>query len=256
MLNIVFDFLVGIYVLINIACIYDDKIREMKDTGSGFWHKVRVKNLCYRNDKTPIVVYGGTSSGKTLLARSIVQEMEKYGGSACRLTCESLVCSIIDGIKNKESRDNLVKKLSSFDLVVIDEIEELKSKQGTQHEVAIIVYEIVEVGTKVILMGLPGTDEYEELKKTFFSYGISVNEMTIRNMTRGERYLLIKERSNALGIKLPVSGMWRLSKETDPRSILGMLQTLKLRTCTELKESTNELTVDDMRRFLGTQFPE
>ena len=256
MLNKVFDFLVGVYALIHTACVYDDGIKEMQGIGSGFRHKVRVRNLCYSKDKNPIVVYGETSSGKTFLARSIVQELEKHGKLAYRMTCESLVCSIIDGIKNNEFRDNFIKELSSFDLVIIVEIEELKSKQGTQHEVAIIVYEMVETETKVILMGLPGADEYEELKKTLFSYGISVNEMTIRNMTRSERYLLIKERSNALGIKLPVSGMWRMSKETDPRSILGMLQTLKLLTCTELMESKNELTVDDMRQFLGAQFPE
>ena len=256
MLNKVFDFLVGVYIIIHTACVYDDGIKEMQGTGSGFRHKVRVRNLCNSKDINPIVVYGEPSSGKTFLAKLIDQELEKHGKSAYRMTCESLVCSIIDGIKNSEFRDNLIMELSSFDLVIIDEIEELKSKQGTQHEVAIIVYKMVEAGTKVILMGLPGADKYDELKKTLFSYGISVKEMTIRNMTRSERYLLIKERSNALGIKLPVAGMWRMSKETDPRSILGMLQTLKLFTCTELMEPKSELTVDDMRRFLGTQFSE
>lgn len=260
MIDKVFDFFICACVLIHSVGMNCGGAKIIQSTSCGAVSENQVRKLCNNEDKNPIIVYGAPSSGKTMLARLIVQEMEKCGKSAYRMTCDSLVCSIIDGIKNKQNRIDLIKRLSVFDVVIIDEIEEMKSKQSTQHEVAVIVHKMIEEKTNVILMGLPGTnkyDAYEELKETLTSRGLSIHEMTIKNMSRGERYLLIKKQSNELGLKLPVSGMWRMSKATDLRSISGMIHTLALLARTELMDHKDELiTIDDMKRLLGVQFPD
>lgn len=260
MIDKAFDYFICVGVLLRTSSANCCGTKNIQATSSGFSPENRVRKFCYTQDNNPIIVYGEPSSGKTLLAQSIAQEIEECGKSAYRMTCESLVSCIIDGIMNSHYSADLIKKLSSFDVVIIDEIEELKSKPSTQHEVAVIVKKIIEGKTKVILMGLPGANKYEtyrELKETLSSRGLSLHEMTIKNMSRGERYLLIKKRSNEIGLELPVSGMWRMSKATDLRSISGMMHRLELLAHTEFKDHKDEIiTVDDMKRLLGEQFPD
>ena len=82
----------------------------------------------------PLFVYGGTGLGKTHLIQAMGQELLKRGkGTVCYTTCETFTNEYILALQHKDVA-SFRKKYRSVDLLLIDDIHFLATKDGIQEE--------------------------------------------------------------------------------------------------------------------------
>jgi chromosomal replication initiator protein len=82
----------------------------------------------------PLFIHGGTGLGKTHLIQAMGQEILKRGkGTVCYTTCETFTNEYIQAIQQHEI-SAFRKKYRHIDLLVIDDIHFLASKEGFQEE--------------------------------------------------------------------------------------------------------------------------
>ena len=126
--------------------------------------KLRLKNFCLRGrEKNLIMITGKTGSGKSLLAACLEGEMKQNGKRAITITCETLTDRIVYSIRNKHEKDWFANELARYDLVMFDEMEELRGRNSTQLEVTFLIEKLLRRGTKVVLFGSEDRTAYEDL---------------------------------------------------------------------------------------------
>ena len=82
----------------------------------------------------PLFVYGGTGLGKTHLIQAMGQELLKRGkGTVCYTTCETFTNEYILALQHKDVA-SFRKKYRNVDLLLIDDIHFLATKDGIQEE--------------------------------------------------------------------------------------------------------------------------
>lgn len=205
---------------------YTGDLRDFQVSITAPVFKYQIKKLCQNQDNNPIVILGKSASGKTLLATSIAGEMKKYGQSSYRITCERLIDTIVVTIRTRELLSVFVEEVSTYDFFIIDEIEELKGKDSTQAETAQVISSLIDKGVKVILLGLPGENIYEELIKTLARKRKQISIIYIPTLTELERRKYIAKKARNLNLKLPRAGISQMAKNESMAIIVGMLNTL------------------------------
>lgn len=82
----------------------------------------------------PLFIHGGTGLGKTHLIQAMGQEILKRGkGTVCYTTCETFTNEYIQAVQQHEI-SGFRKKYRNIDLLLIDDIHFLASKEGIQEE--------------------------------------------------------------------------------------------------------------------------
>ena len=82
----------------------------------------------------PLFIHGGTGLGKTHLIQAMGQELLKRGkGTVCYTTCESFTNEYIQAMQHHDFH-SFRKKYRNIDLLLIDDIHFLASKEGFQEE--------------------------------------------------------------------------------------------------------------------------
>ena len=82
----------------------------------------------------PLFIHGGTGLGKTHLIQAMGQELLKRGkGTVCYTTCETFTNEFIQAVQQHEI-SAFRKKYRHIDLLLIDDIHFLASKEGIQEE--------------------------------------------------------------------------------------------------------------------------
>lgn len=113
------------------------RIRVARNTEFYFTSKNRKikrmlqEQLLHEKNYEPIIILGESASGKTTLANVLLQNYSGAQLEATKITCECLLSEVVSSIKANVSMDNLVRKYESYNLLVIDEIEDLSFKDST-----------------------------------------------------------------------------------------------------------------------------
>lgn len=125
----------------------------------------------------PLVVYGQTGLGKTHLIQSTGNELKKNGLRVFYTTSEKFSLDYTNSVMNNQ-RNSFKEKYRKYDVFIMDDIQFLSKKEGTQEEIFHLFNELYEKNKQIIF----SSDKHhnyipnlEDRLKTRFSQGITVD---------------------------------------------------------------------------------
>jgi DNA replication protein DnaC len=104
--------------------------------------------------KENILLFGTPGAGKTHLMCGLAQEMIKQGHKAYFRTCTALIQELLIA-KNELKLSRLLKKLTSYDLLVIDEIGYIQQKKEEMEVLFTLLAECYETTSILLSSNLP-----------------------------------------------------------------------------------------------------
>lgn len=127
----------------------------------------------------PLFIYGGVGLGKTHLLQAIGNATKKRyeNKHVVYTTADRFLSEYVESVK-KRSTDNLRNKYAAIDVLIIDDIQFLAKKTGTQEELYKIFNVLYEAKKQIVLSGDRPPRELEELEprlKSRFEWGIIVD---------------------------------------------------------------------------------
>lgn len=102
------------------------------------------------NAYNPLFIYGGVGLGKTHLLQAIGHEVSKRTNKILYVTCEKFTNDYIQSVKNGEARD-FKERYRNVDLLLIDDIQFMAGKDGTQEEFFHTFNELHQTNKQIVL---------------------------------------------------------------------------------------------------------
>ena len=159
-----------------------------------------------RKGKYPcLYFYGGSGLGKTHLLHAIANSIREQHPEMvyCLTTTRHFMKEMVDAIK-KKALDEFQKKYSqNIDVLMIDDIHELKNKHSTQNEFFHIFNELHNSGKQLVFTSDTPPQEIEGLAekiKTRLQWGLLVD---IQQPNFETRLSILKKKANQLDLYLP-----------------------------------------------------
>ncbi len=151
----------------------------------------------------PLLLYGGTGLGKTHLLHSIGAQvrMNKRGARVRYIRTEAFVSGFIQALRH-DRIDQFKSALRSLDLLLVDDIQFLAKKGGSQEEFFHTFNALLDSGQQVVLTCDRYPKEIDGLEprlKSRFSWGLSV---AIEPPDFETRVAILLEKAQAQGIDL------------------------------------------------------
>ncbi|MBP5405875.1 chromosomal replication initiator protein DnaA [bacterium] len=185
------------------------------------------------SDYNPFFVYGDSGLGKTHIVKAIgnyIRENRKK--SVYYSTANQLMNEYVKSIENKtvpEFRENIIKK----DVLLIDDIQFLSGKTGTQDEFFYIFNTFYNKNKQIVITSDKYISEIKDIDdrlKTRFSMGVSLD---IKPPEYETRVAIIKKKSELYGIKISDEAVDLIASNirNNIREIEGALKTLKISFC-------------------------
>jgi chromosomal replication initiator protein len=105
------------------------------------------------SDINPLFLYGGVGLGKTHLGHAIAWYAKENNkkSKVIYLSAERFMHQFVQSIRNKDVVD-FKEKFRSIDLLIIDDLQFIAGKDGTQEELLYTISSLVEDGKKVVLI--------------------------------------------------------------------------------------------------------
>ena len=196
----------------------------------------------------PFFVYGGTGVGKTHLIQAIGNHLKKnYNKNVIYLTSEKFLVEYISSLQNDTS--NIFKeKYSSYDVLIMDDIQFLSNKEKTQEELFHVFNTLYEGNKQIVFSSdmhpnfIPG---FEARLKSRFNAGMIVD---IGQPEFEARASIFNKKAEEKGLQFDkaVIEYLALTVEGNIRELEGVLNTV---TChTQLKH--NIITLDDIKTIV------
>ena len=172
----------------------------------------------------PLFIYGGTGLGKTHLLQSIGNEAIKRDKSVIYVTIEQFMNDFTFSLKNK-NMDHFRSKYRKCDLLLIDDIQFLSGKEGTQEEFFHTFNELHTANKQVVLTSdkLPSQIAgLEERLKSRFEWGLTTD---IQIPELETKIAIIEKKSELNGIELSkeIVHFIATSLDSSVREIEGLL---------------------------------
>jgi len=98
----------------------------------------------------PLFIYGGVGLGKTHLLQAIGHEVMKKSGQVLYVTCEKFTNDYIQSIKSGQGKD-FKDRYRNVDLLLIDDIQFMAGKDGTQEEFFHTFNELHQTNKQIVL---------------------------------------------------------------------------------------------------------
>lgn len=191
----------------------------------------------------PLFIYGGSGLGKTHLIQAIGNEMKKLypEKKVIYITLERFMNEYVSSVQN--SRGVVFReKYRKFDVLIIDDIQFISGKDGTQNELFHLFNTLYEQGKNIIFSSDKHPNHIiglEDRLKTRFNAGMTID---IQEPDLESRMAIIKEKTLGLSIPLEAEVLSFIASSITGsiREIEGVINLISMHS--EMKQKPISLT--------------
>ncbi len=205
----------------------------------------------------PLFIYGGTGLGKTHILMAIANHLKKTKPKTKVLysTCEQFTNQFIESIsRGKNNGSDFRRKYRNVDVLLIDDIQFLTKKQGTQAEFFHAFNELVMQNKQVVLTSDRSPKEIEVLEerlRTRFEGGLLADVSTPDLETKiAILRRKAEEKKSVVDLKV-LAFIAEMDDEGDIRSLIGKLNKVLFASKLHDRAITIDLVKDALKESTG-----
>ena len=201
----------------------------------------------------PLLVYGGVGLGKTHLAHAIgVDIKDKYPEkTVLYISAEKFTQQYIESVK-KNNRNDFIHFYQIIDILIIDDVQFLSGKSGTQDVFFHIFNHLHQNGKQVILTSDKAPVDMQDIEQRLlsrFKWGLSAE---LQKPNFETRVSIVKNKLYRDGVEMPEDIIEYLAKHitTNVRELEGAIISLIAQSSFNRKEITITLAKDVVEKFV------
>jgi len=201
----------------------------------------------------PLLVFGGVGLGKTHLAHAIgVDIKDKYPEkTVLYISAEKFTQQYIDSVK-KNNRNDFIHFYQIIDVLIIDDVQFLSGKSGTQDVFFHIFNHLHQNGKQVILTSDKAPVDMQDIEQRLlsrFKWGLSAE---LQNPDFETRVSILKNKLYRDGVEMPEDIVEYVAKniKTNVRELEGAIISLIAQSSFNKKEITIELAKQIVEKFV------
>lgn len=210
--------------------------------------KKKLKRICHDKEKiAPVVILGNSGAGKTYLSTCIACEVHEIGKRCLVENTESFVDRLLVTIKESKTERSFLDKYQAYDVIVVDEIEDLRYKMSTQKIFMEYIEKLISGGKYVILMGLGNIESLSALLE------VNCQTYQLHALTEAQRKKYVVDVLHVSGIKMSKENVSLITRQ-DMGAIVGGLNRLLRSTIEERKIGPVYIDSERLKIILGVGF--
>lgn len=201
----------------------------------------------------PLLIFGGVGLGKTHLAHAIgVDIKDKYPEkTVLYISAEKFTQQYIDSVK-KNNRNDFIHFYQIIDVLIIDDVQFLSGKTGTQDVFFHIFNHLHQNGKQVVLTSDKAPVDMQDIEQRLlsrFKWGLSAELQTPDFETRVS---ILKNKLYRDGVEMPDEIVEYVAKhiKTNVRELEGAIISLIAQSSFNKKEITINLAKDIVDKFV------
>lgn len=201
----------------------------------------------------PLLIYGGVGLGKTHLAHAIgVEIKDKYPEkTVLYISAEKFTQQYIESVK-KNTRNDFIHFYQLIDVLIIDDVQFLSGKSGTQDVFFHIFNHLHQNGKQVILTSDKAPVDMQDIEQRLlsrFKWGLSA-ELQVPNYET--RVSILKNKLYRDGVEMPDPIVDHVAKniKTNIRELEGAIISLIAQSSFNKREVTLELAESIVEKFV------
>jgi chromosomal replication initiator protein len=201
----------------------------------------------------PLLIFGGVGLGKTHLAHAIgVEIKDKYPErTVLYISAEKFTQQYIESVK-KNTRNDFIHFYQLVDVLIIDDVQFLSGKSGTQDVFFHIFNHLHQNGKQVILTSDKAPVDMQDIEQRLlsrFKWGLSAE---LQNPDYETRISILKNKLYRDGVEMPDDIVDYVAKhiKTNIRELEGAIISLIAQSSFNKKEVTLELAQQVVEKFV------
>ncbi len=201
----------------------------------------------------PLLIFGGVGLGKTHLAHAIgVEIKDKYPErTVLYISAEKFTQQYIESVK-KNTRNDFIHFYQLIDVLIIDDVQFLSGKSGTQDVFFHIFNHLHQNGKQVILTSDKAPVDMQDIEQRLlsrFKWGLSAE---LQNPDYETRVSILKNKLYRDGVEMPEDIIDYVAKniKTNVRELEGAVISLIAQSSFNKKEVTLELAQQVVEKFV------
>jgi chromosomal replication initiator protein len=201
----------------------------------------------------PLLIFGGVGLGKTHLAHAIgVDIKDKYPEkTVLYISAEKFTQQYIDAVK-KNNRNDFIHFYQIIDVLIIDDVQFLSGKSGTQDVFFHIFNHLHQNGKQVVLTSDKAPVDMQDIEQRLlsrFKWGLSAE---LQNPDFETRVSILKNKLYNDGVDMPDEIIDYVAKhiKTNVRELEGAIISLIAQSSFNKKEITLGLAKDVVEKFV------
>ncbi len=201
----------------------------------------------------PLLVFGGVGLGKTHLAHAIgVEIKDKYPErTVLYISAEKFTQQYIESVK-KNTRNDFIHFYQLIDVLIIDDVQFLSGKSGTQDVFFHIFNHLHQNGKQVVLTSDKAPVDMQDIEQRLlsrFKWGLSAE---LQNPDYETRVSILKNKLYRDGVEMPEDIIDYVAKhiKTNIRELEGAVISLIAQSSFNKKEITLELAQQVVEKFV------
>ncbi|AEM69059.1 MULTISPECIES: chromosomal replication initiator protein DnaA [Flagellimonas] len=201
----------------------------------------------------PLLVFGGVGLGKTHLAHAIgVEIKDKYPEkTVLYISAEKFTQQYIESVK-KNTRNDFIHFYQLIDVLIIDDVQFLSGKSGTQDVFFHIFNHLHQNGKQVILTSDKAPVDMQDIEQRLlsrFKWGLSAE---LQNPDYETRVSILKNKLYRDGVEMPEDIIDHVAKniKTNIRELEGAIISLIAQSSFNKREVTLELAQQVVEKFV------
>ena len=201
----------------------------------------------------PLLIFGGVGLGKTHLAHAIgVDIKDKYPEkTVLYISAEKFTQQYIDSVK-KNNRNDFIHFYQIIDILIIDDVQFLSGKSGTQDVFFHIFNHLHQNGKQVILTSDKAPVDMQDIEQRLlsrFKWGLSAE---LQSPDFETRVSILKNKLYRDGVEMPDEIIEYVAKhiKTNIRELEGAIISLIAQSSFNKKEVTIELAKQVVEKFV------
>ncbi len=201
----------------------------------------------------PLLIYGGVGLGKTHLAHAIgVEIKDKYPEkTVLYISSEKFTQQYIDSVKNN-TRNDFIHFYQMIDILIVDDVQFLSGKSGTQDVFFHIFNHLHQNGKQVVLTSDKAPVDMQDIEQRLlsrFKWGLSAE---LQSPDYTTRVSILERKLYRDGVEMPDDVVAYIAKHinTNVRELEGVLVSLIAQASFNKKDFTLSLTRQIVDKFV------